>query len=234
LMDALGPARDADVFCEEILEPLGARLAEEQGWSALVDHFTTLRAERNKAAQDYVASAAFPRFLLRATAWIEDGIWAADPRRESLRAQPVLDHGNGVLAKRHKRLLKDGRGFKHLPDEPRHALRIRVKKVRYALDVLGPLYGEKTTKPLRKALSALQESLGGLNDIAVAGDTLRQAAEAAGPENHRLAFTAGHAAGLLEIPKTSLLRQSEADWRAFKSLRPPWLAPDPEPKTPKR
>jgi len=67
-----------------------------------------------------------------------------------------------------------------------------VKKLRYASDALANLWGKRGKKSLGH-LEALQESLGALNDLAVAGRLMHALAESH-PET---AFCAGHAVGLL-------------------------------------
>ena len=59
-----------------------------------------------------------------------------------------------------------------MPDTDRHRLRVEAKKLRYAADFFVPLFRRKKAgKPRRgffKALLQLQDSLGILNDLAVA------------------------------------------------------------------
>ena len=72
------------------------------------------------------------------------------------------------LRKWHRQVLRDGLKFKELDIEARHELRKRAKKLRYALQFSEALLTESKLKKYRKQLSAVQDILGEMNDLAVA------------------------------------------------------------------
>lgn len=74
------------------------------------------------------------------------------------------------LKKWHRRLLQDGLQFDQLEIEPRHELRKRGKKLRYALQFTESLLPTARLKTYRKQLAAVQDILGEMNDLAVARD----------------------------------------------------------------
>lgn len=74
------------------------------------------------------------------------------------------------LKKWHRRLLQDGLQFDQLDIEPRHELRKRGKKLRYALQFTESLLPAARLKTYRKQLAAVQNILGEMNDLAVARD----------------------------------------------------------------
>ena len=74
------------------------------------------------------------------------------------------------LKKWHRRLLQDGLQFDQLDIEPRHELRKRGKKLRYALQFTESLLPTARLKTYRKQLAAVQDILGEMNDLAVARD----------------------------------------------------------------
>jgi triphosphatase len=74
------------------------------------------------------------------------------------------------LKKWHRRLLQDGLQFDQLEIEPRHELRKRGKKLRYALQFTESLLPTARLKAYRKQLAAVQDILGEMNDLAVARD----------------------------------------------------------------
>lgn len=74
------------------------------------------------------------------------------------------------LKKWHRRLLQDGLQFDKLEIEPRHELRKRGKKLRYALQFTESLLPTARLKAYRKQLAAVQDILGEMNDLAVARD----------------------------------------------------------------
>ncbi len=74
------------------------------------------------------------------------------------------------LKKWHRRLLQDGLQFDQLDIEPRHELRKRGKKLRYALQFTESLLPAARLKTYRKQLATVQDILGEMNDLAVARD----------------------------------------------------------------
>lgn len=74
------------------------------------------------------------------------------------------------LKKWHRRLLQDGLQFDQLEIEPRHELRKRGKKLRYALQFTESLLPTARLKAYRKQLATVQDILGEMNDLAVARD----------------------------------------------------------------
>ena len=85
------------------------------------------------------------------------------PRALTLKQALVLK-----LRKWHKQVLRDGLKFDQLDIEPRHELRKRAKKLRYALQFSEALLPASRLKNYRKQLSAVQDILGEMNDLAVA------------------------------------------------------------------
>ncbi len=74
----------------------------------------------------------------------------------------------GKLRKWHRRVLRDGLKFNELDIESRHELRKQAKKLRYALQFSESLLPPAKLKTYRKQLSAVQDILGEMNDLAVA------------------------------------------------------------------
>ena len=68
-----------------------------------------------------------------------------------------------------------------LDAEHRHELRKELKKLRYAVEFLAPLYPDKRIEPFLKRLKKLQDVFGELNDAATRqGDVCRRRRAAGG------------------------------------------------------
>ena len=91
---------------------------------------------------------------------------ARDDAAAAQRSLPLLEFAAGVLAQRHKKVLKAGAPLAELDAAGLHALRIEIKKLRYAAEFFSALYDKKDVREYLNALAALQELLGGLNDAA--------------------------------------------------------------------
>jgi CHAD domain-containing protein len=73
-----------------------------------------------------------------------------------------------LLRRWHKRLVAAARAFDTLDDAALHALRKRIKRQRYAVEFFAPLLPARAAARHRRALAAAQQSLGRINDLAVA------------------------------------------------------------------
>ncbi len=75
------------------------------------------------------------------------------------------------LAKRlnrwHRQVQVDAQAFDTLDDEGRHRLRKRIKRLRYAVEFSASLFDDRAVRDYLKALRAVQERLGAVNDVAV-------------------------------------------------------------------
>jgi CHAD domain-containing protein len=105
---------------------------------------------------------------------------SGDWRRASARARlgaPVSDFARPLLQSRHKRLIKLGARYEQLPELELHRLRILAKKMRYAAEAFNSLFKPKATKKYIASLTAIQDSLGSLNDAFVSRQLLSALAQ---------------------------------------------------------
>lgn len=91
-------------------------------------------------------------------------------------ASPPKPQLTARLARWHRQVSKAAGDFAALDDAARHRLRKRVKRLRYAVEFAQGLYGSRKVARYLRALSALQERLGALNDVGVALAAFRGAA----------------------------------------------------------
>jgi triphosphatase len=99
------------------------------------------------------------------------------------------------------------------PPEVVHRLRIRIKRLRYAFELLGTLGGKSHKKALRR-LEELQDLLGAFNDVVVAIDWLIAYGQSSGV-SAQTALAAGAMAQSLIARKRKLARRSVRTWRKF-------------------
>jgi len=200
MMQTFGAARDWDVFCQA--------LAEIEAAPALVRAARRRRGVAGRAARQLVSSAAFQLAQLGALRWLHADPWRSD----AARAEPLAAFARRSLDRLHARLLKRARKIDWRDVERRHAVRIAVKRLRYACDFFAPCFPHQAVSPLLGALSALQDTLGELNDIAVGRRLLDQLASPA-------------AAGVrakLAARERQLSASLESDWAQFERKRPYW------------
>ncbi len=181
LTRALGPARDWDVFAEEVLAPVAQQFPGHRGLEALERASVRLRQAANRAARRALRSRSYQRLLLGFAAWLGEAPWLGaepDEVRQAWEA-PVREHAVAILDRYHRRLLKRGRGVASLSLPRLHRLRIAAKKFRYAAGFFALLFPRKRVEPMLDALNDLQNVLGAINDCAAA-PAMIDAAVAAG------------------------------------------------------
>jgi triphosphatase len=167
----LGVVRDLDVQLERVqtwqaeagaadqavFEPLQAVL-EEQRQHARKRLLRLLNSHRyQRLEQGY---AAF--------------LWGGPPKRHSHPAQmPALEAAPSLIADCYRQAREAGDGISaSSAPEAYHALRIRSKRLRYAVEFAAPLYGE-AAQELARNITALQDLLGLHQDAQVAIAQLR-------------------------------------------------------------
>lgn len=173
----LGPARDWDVFLEEGMAPMLAHFPRKRGLALFRAKAETLRQTHHRTLREALADPRYQNLTRDLAAWLNDRPWREcldDKRRERL-AQPAVDFATALLGRDQRRVEKQGEAFAELSAVERHRLRIRIKELRYALDFFASLYPAPVVKAYLSALARLQDSLGIMNDIAVARRLLDEA-----------------------------------------------------------
>ena len=170
----LGAARDWDV----LIGRLGRKAAP----------FEKKRARARERARRAVRSKDFQRVVARARA-LQPGETA----------DTLAQFGAAALERAHRKLRQ--RKLDLADPAGRHALRIRVKRLRYTGEFFAPAFLAKQADPYLAELKALQEILGELNDIAV---------------SRRLSG--------FDADETLLVKRLDATWKRFSRRRPFWRA----------
>ena len=223
----LGAKRDLDVFLSETLVPLNGIDAAAEGLRRLRDTV----AERSAAAQAELGAALrsprcaawrldFARLLDELPALIarqecEGG--DAEMARQALAQDGARGFAAVVLRKRRRKVKALGRIHGQLDTEQLHELRIRAKRLRYAVEFFRPLFGKKDGKRFHAALTQLQDCLGALNDAAVGERLMRDVLEMPMQDPAAAAIT-GWFAGRQRLQLDHL----GACWDSFSRMKPFW------------
>ena len=173
---ALGALRDREII-EQTLLPAraAARVAGAEAASPAGASGASPDATLRPLVAAETAPLRAPAFNVLLLALIgsstapEDGVASAGSTMLALATQR--------LARLHKRVATDAARFAALDDEARHALRKRLKRLRYSLEFVAPLYARKPVSRYLAVLKPAQQALGNFNDLVVAQAALRNAAE---------------------------------------------------------
>ncbi|MFI4975152.1 MAG: CHAD domain-containing protein [Caulobacterales bacterium] len=224
LTTELDAARNLDVL---IQGDYRAALGEHENAQGLKDLGARLRAQRRLAyarAAAAVESQRFRRLLFDTLAWTEMGAWTArkapgaKPRERRIRKFAV-----DALEKRRRRIMRDGKQLARLDAGHLHRLRIEAKKLRYAADVFGSLFGQaKRFRHFVGSLKALQDTLGQLNDITVGQSLAHDVAAAAGWPDAEAAFAAGRITGAQKARAERVTAEAAKAFDGFAQAKPFW------------
>ena len=222
-----GQARDWDVFATTLLERLDDVVAiDGEGKAAMA----ALRVEVESRRAD--ARATLMReidvgALGATTIAIERSVvrLAGGPSAAGKGGKTLGTVAPAWLTTQRDRVVRRSRRIAVLDDEQRHGLRVEVKQLRYALDLLEALYDRGEVGDLVDALAALQEKLGKLNDAVVADALLRTVGESPELSLIRARFGAWLARHVhKQLPKVAALsvalELTPQPWRAVVADRP--------------
>lgn len=220
IANAVGPARDLDVFLDTLFAPAVAQLGPQSGFEIL--HGRALRA-RDKAWAQAVAEIAkpdFAKFQDDVAAAASAKLWSGDG---TLKLGSVAPH---LLTTHLKRAKKRGHRIVEATVPERHALRIALKKLRYTGEFFAPLYKKKAVRSFAGSLKELQDLLGLLNDVAqvrmIVGRLMMDKTADASVQ-----ADISHAAGLLlgwhQARAEPVLHKATKRWKAFAKTEPFWL-----------
>ena len=205
----LNDARDLDVFAVA-LEP---HRKGGKGSEALWDKLETARNDAYARADEALQSDRLRRLLWRTAQ-------AGRPGED--RSAPARAVAAEALQRRWRKLKTRGRKLGRLAPEARHKLRIEAKKVRYAVELCGDLFGHPhRRKRMGRALKRMQDGLGVLNDLAVGEAIALKLARLSGePE---AAFAAGRLAGTRECrEEAQVLKAASGAYEDFRAVDRFW------------
>jgi CHAD domain-containing protein len=223
MAENLGPARDLDVFTEELLEPA----AKANG---AVESFELLRSRANDArrtawdfAVTHVLSPSFATFMGDLNSAVERRIWLDHSKDHAAFDMPAQDMAAKVLNGRLKMAKKKAKSLSDGSDEQIHQLRIALKKLRYTGEFFSPLYEKDEVEEFGERLSKMQDSLGAVHDVVVARETLARLT--AGANDHSdsgISFAAGIVYGWHLDRATHIFKKSVKRWKKFSRTEPFW------------
>jgi triphosphatase len=200
----LGAVRDWDVLQTQTLPALAAQRPEIAG--PLVAAAAAARRRDEGTLRKLLAGARFARLALRLLQW------TATPARNG---STLASSAARRLAKLRQRLFDDAAFFVALPLPQQHRVRIRAKRLRYALDLYATTLPAKATARWVEQLAWLQEELGLLNDAAVAAELLPGISRRAGVD-------VAPALEWLDRRRQQQALRAEAALAQLLPLPPPW------------
>ena len=218
LSSRLGPARDLDVFLEELLPVPAKNFSSEDENEMFALLRTAAESARDtawKQASACVAGSDFAIFLDDVAALAQSRL----PLAPGHRLKPMAGR---ILARQASRAKKRGRAARSHEEGDLHRLRIALKKLRYTAEFFAPLYRKKDVKRYLSQVRRLQGSLGRLNDIAHAHSVTAELAPTALKNSGNLRFAAGMVQGWYRARRPRLVKKALRRWAKLKCAKSFW------------
>jgi CHAD domain-containing protein len=227
------PARDLDSLLMDVIKPLQKQQADAPGFASVARIFARERLKSYRQAQAAVQSPRFRALVADTTTWIEAGPWSKSTEAQiaARRDEPIETLAGEQLSRRRKKIRRRGRNMASLNPEALHALRIQVKKLRYATEFFAGVYpgkkAEKRQEKFRAALKQLQTCLGGFNDITMrkalcAAILTRPGRNLSEEQNRHRAFAAGLIIGDQQAQIQKLMNRTRKASARFDQAKPFW------------
>jgi len=217
LAAALGPARDWDVLCGETLPAIAPHYPDADAWQRGLHALEAHRAGVRSAMRDALTQARPGAWLLALQRWLLQCGWQAVPQAQRLiQLSPLNAWARQALQKGHRPIVRGARDFGKLSPEKRHALRIAIKRQRYAAEFFKTLFGGHRQARYLAALRDAQDGLGRANDAHIAWGLLTEVQVDAGPmRDFALGWLAAQQADAANGESAGLVRE-------LLELKPGW------------
>jgi triphosphatase len=222
--EALGPARDWDVFIEDVVRPVAADLPSDDDLLLLRGAAAQQRAIEYRKVRRVLAAQPYTEMRLDLAAWVNEREWRQQSvTKSSARLMARADtFGKAILDKGHGKLTKRGRSLAMMNAAERHQLRIQVKKMRYAGEFFASLFPRRKSERYLHALRVLQDDLGRLNDIEVAHKLIANLATHDRARDRKVARAGGLVLGWHAHAAAAREEKLAEHWAAFKEAKPFW------------
>jgi len=221
----LGGVRDLDVFVVELLDPLFAGRPGDKGLERLREVAQALRAERHEALRRALDSVRVTRLCLELGRFVARREWRNQPLDESSARlfAPARGLAAELLELRDRKARRLGSRIDELSPAELHRLRIQLKRLRYAGELLGGLYPGRRRERYLERLPELQDRLGRLADLATAQGLLAGLLERIDPDARpACARAAGFVEGWAAADVAHDSRRLGKAWERFARARPFW------------
>ncbi len=167
LAGSLGPARDWDVFIGDVAGPVFEALGPDARFDRVLLQAEAERRLGYGIAWRAIEDERHTRLALSLGRFVAAREWREDGDAKRL-DDSVKSFAAETLDRHFRQVRRSGRHIMALEPEALHALRIEIKRLRYALEFFGSLFDGREVRRFLDGLAGLQDFLGNLNDLSVA------------------------------------------------------------------
>ena len=206
--DGLGAARDLDVMLAEVLSPVAESGLADEATQRLIAMAVDRRDREKTAAREQLLAASHGRQMLA----LASDLFALQSDA-LVKSANLTTFARLQLTQLRKRARKRYSAAADLHPDKLHELRVSLKRLRYGIEFLLPLLPEKATVRFANEIAEIQETLGYLNDEAVARSRLKAWAGKDPELRSGAAFVAGwHAPRVARLRKNVLTALEPILW----------------------
>lgn len=217
---ALGAARDWDVFVTTTLPEVQQAFNADAGIASLSQAAATLRTMRRNEAIAVIAAPAYTAMLIELEQLLASRPWrttTAAPDQMPVDG-PARDFAAALFTRQLRRVRRHGSSLDTLTTDELHAVRIEIKKLRYAVEFFEDLFPRRAVRAFAGGAADLQELLGQLNDAATTGRLLDEIEQ----DTLDLRRAGGVVLGWTAARTVAGMANLGAAWRHFEAARPFW------------
>jgi len=213
---SLGEARDGDVFLELLATGPGA--VEDAPDVAMLRAAAYARRDAGyRTANNILRDAATTLFIDDLRRVIAERDWRAEP--DAREAGSVCGFARDALSRLQKRARRKSRDLATQTPESRHEARIALKKLRYAAEFFESPFGRHgASRAYIRTLAALQDGLGGFNDLAAANQQI----DLLHANDGELALAATYVRGWFAHAAFASVEHAHQSEKKLKDLKPFW------------
>ncbi|MEM1430135.1 MAG: CHAD domain-containing protein [Pseudomonadota bacterium] len=219
----VGTLRDLDVALSEIVEPEAGAHPDEPGFALLQEALAARRTEYRATLRTHLRARRVQALLVDLSRFVETRPWL-DPRDydQTLRlATPLAALSRKRLGKRWRKVRAYGQRIDDLGIAERHEMRKELKKLRYTVEFLKPVYPAKQVKSFVKPLKQLQEVFGALNDLAMT-EALFTGPYAPCPNDPQAQRAIGRILGARDLRSDEEWHHARGLWTVLQQTGPFW------------
>lgn len=176
LTKTLGEARNLDVFASRLFVAARGAVPQADDLECLAVAAEERRQAAHRAAREAIYSVRYTTSVQALSRWFDNREWSPGGSGKEIRL-PINELAPILLDRCRRRVEKCSKDFVSHSEEQHHQLRIAVKKMRYAAELLADLFDTATAKRLIQRLKHVQDDLGDLNDVRVGHEIVSCLAE---------------------------------------------------------
>lgn len=217
----VGRLRDQDVLLADIVGPV-ERLPElAAGFHELDALLNSKLGEQRQSVREALTSERWSNVMLELAMLSHGTGLKTDQPMDQMRRHKVKRVARSALDACWRRAKKLGERIDDLSIAERHALRKKLKSLRYTVQIFAPILPRKACRAYLKKLAALQDVFGYLNDATLAEQLLDyQTPFGSGSKTFDQAV--GFIVGYHECKSDTVWHDARRRWDQLLSVQKPW------------